>query len=66
MFSSFKMFFICDLEGGAPATSIETSEVRWFAELNLPTDLSVGRVLPHQIKRMFEHQRQPSLPTDFD
>ena len=66
MFSSFKMFFICDLEGGAPATSIETSEVRWFAESNLPTDLSVGRVLPHQIKRMFEHQRQPSLPTDFD
>jgi ADP-ribose pyrophosphatase YjhB (NUDIX family) len=66
MFSSFKMFFICDLEGGAPATSIETSEVRWFAESNLPTDLSVGRVLPSQIKRMFEHRRQPTLPTDFD
>jgi ADP-ribose pyrophosphatase YjhB (NUDIX family) len=66
MFSSFKMFFVCELIGGAPATSIETSEVSWFAESDLPTDLSEGRVLPNQIKRMFEHRRQPTLPTDFD
>jgi ADP-ribose pyrophosphatase YjhB (NUDIX family) len=66
VFSCFKMFFICDLAGGAPATSIETSEVRWFAESDLPTDLSLGRVLPNQLSRMFEHRRQPTLPTEFD
>jgi ADP-ribose pyrophosphatase YjhB (NUDIX family) len=48
VFSSFKMFFVCELIGGVPATSIETSEVSWFAETNVPTDLSEGRVLPNQ------------------
>ena len=27
-----KLFFICGLEGGAPRTSQETSEIGWFAE----------------------------------
>ncbi|MFT4172242.1 MAG: NUDIX hydrolase [Rhodocyclaceae bacterium] len=66
VFSCCKMFFLCRPVGGAAATSLETSEVRWFEEHSLPDDLSLGRVLPHQIKRMFEHLRQPDLPTDFD
>ncbi len=31
-FSVVRMFFICALEGGSAATSLETSEVGWFAE----------------------------------
>ncbi len=66
VFSCYKLFFLCDLTGGAPATSIETSEVGWFTESDIPPDLSEGRVLPAQIRRMFDHRRNPDLPTDFE
>ena len=66
VFSCCKFFFICDLAGGAAATGTETSEVRWFAEDELPGDLSLGRVLPGQLRRMFDHARNAALPTEFD
>ncbi len=65
-FACCKLFFVCDLVGGAATTSLETSEVGWFTEPELPQELSRGRVLPNQIRRMFEHARDPALPTDFD
>ena len=46
VFSCAKMFFLCRVVGGAAATSLETSEVGWFAESDLPSDLSTGRILP--------------------
>jgi ADP-ribose pyrophosphatase YjhB (NUDIX family) len=64
-FSIYKMFFICELTGGAPQASIETSEIGFFDENQLP-ELSPGRNTPHQIRRMFAHFRQPDLPTEFD
>jgi hypothetical protein len=60
------MFFVCTLEGGSPATGLETSEVGWFAETDIPADLSLRRTLPHHIRRMFAHRREPDLPTEFD
>jgi ADP-ribose pyrophosphatase YjhB (NUDIX family) len=65
-FSVIRMFFVCTLEGGEPATSLETSEVGWFAESDIPADLSLRRTLPHHISRMFAHWRNPSLATEFD
>jgi ADP-ribose pyrophosphatase YjhB (NUDIX family) len=65
-FHVYKLFFICDVVGGAPQPGSETSEVAFFAENAIPEDLSVARVLPHQISRMFEHARRSDLPTDFD
>lgn len=65
-FSCCKLFFICDVIGGAATTSFETSEVGWFAEADVPGDLSLGRVLPSQIARMFQHYRNPGLSTDFE
>jgi ADP-ribose pyrophosphatase YjhB (NUDIX family) len=65
-FSVVRMFFVCALEGGAPATSLETSEIGWFAEDDVPKDLSLRRTLPHHISRMFAHWRDPGLATDFD
>jgi len=65
-FSVVRLFFVCALEGGAPATSTETSEVGWFSEAELPADLSMGRTLPHHLRRMFAHWRDPGLPTEFD
>jgi ADP-ribose pyrophosphatase YjhB (NUDIX family) len=66
VFSCCKLFFVCALTGGRAATSHETSEVGWFHEADVPADLSFERVLPQQIRRMFAHRRDPSLPTDFD
>jgi ADP-ribose pyrophosphatase YjhB (NUDIX family) len=65
-FSVVRMFFVCTLEGGAPATSLETSEIGWFAERDVPKDLSLRRTLPQHISRMFAHWRDPALPTEFD
>jgi hypothetical protein len=60
------MFFVCDVTGGAAAPSLETSEIAWFAKDALPSDMSLGRVLPSQIMRMFAHAQDPALPTDFE
>src|SRR6516162_2341714 len=65
-FHVFKLFFICEVIGGTPEPGTETSEVAFFAENEIPGDLSLGRVVPHQIARMFEHARHRDLPTDFD
>ncbi|MDZ8227803.1 MULTISPECIES: NUDIX hydrolase [unclassified Nostoc] len=64
-FYVYKLFFKCELIGGSPSSSIETEEVGFFAEDALP-ELSIGRVTPAQITRLFQHYRQPDLPTDFD
>jgi ADP-ribose pyrophosphatase YjhB (NUDIX family) len=61
----YKMYFICEITGGVATPSNETSEVAFFAPDELPP-MSLGRTLPQQVKRMFEHRERPELPTDFD
>jgi ADP-ribose pyrophosphatase YjhB (NUDIX family) len=63
--SIYKIFFLCEITGGEPRASEETTEVGFFAEPNLP-ELSHGRITTAQIRRMFEHRRQFALPTDFE
>ena len=65
-FHVYRLFFLCDIVGGVPNAGLETSEVAFFGENEIPQDLSVARVLPHQIRRMFEHARDKDLLTDFD
>jgi ADP-ribose pyrophosphatase YjhB (NUDIX family) len=64
-YSIYKLFFVCELTGGAPRASLETSAVDFFALDGLP-ELSVGRTNKHQIERMFAHHREPQLATEFD
>lgn len=66
LFYIYKVYFLCELTGGAPQTSLETGEARFFREDELPPNLSLGRVTLPLLKRMFEHHRDPSLLTDFD
>ena len=63
--SIYKMFFLCELTGGAAGASLETTEVGFFAGDRLPP-LSGGRITAAQIARMFQHAAEPDLPTDFD
>jgi ADP-ribose pyrophosphatase YjhB (NUDIX family) len=64
-FHIYKLFFRCEITGGAARGSIETAGVDFFGEDELP-ELSLGRVTVPLIKRFFEHLRAPDLPTDFD
>jgi hypothetical protein len=57
---------VCGFVGGAPKSGVETSNVAFFGENEIPKDLSMERILPHQVTRMFEHARDKDLPTDFD
>jgi ADP-ribose pyrophosphatase YjhB (NUDIX family) len=65
-FQVWRLFFLCEMIGGELKTGPETSEVAFFAEDELPTELSTRRVLRSQLQRMFEHMRRPELPTEFD
>jgi ADP-ribose pyrophosphatase YjhB (NUDIX family) len=61
----YKLFFLCELVGGAATLSHETTEVAFFTLDQLPP-LSTGRVLSAQIECAFRHHAQPNLPTEFD
>ncbi|GBR50962.1 ADP-ribose pyrophosphatase [Acetobacter pomorum] len=65
-FSITKLFFLGEITGGTATTSIETSEVSFFAQNDIPQDISTGRITPHEITRLFAHHANPELPTDFD
>ncbi len=64
-FHVYKLFVLCTITGGKAATSAETDSVGFFGEDEIP-ELSLTRVTPAQVSRMFEHHRLPDLPTDFD
>lgn len=63
--SIYKLFFICEIIGGAASASDETSEVAFFPRNELPP-LSLGRTTAAQIDRMFHHREHLELATDFD
>jgi ADP-ribose pyrophosphatase YjhB (NUDIX family) len=65
-FHIYRLFFICEIIAGNARTSIETTEVGFFAENAIPPDLSPARTRPEHLARMFAHYRSPELPTDFD
>ncbi|WP_336945819.1 NUDIX hydrolase N-terminal domain-containing protein [Asaia sp. HN010] len=67
LFSCAKVFYLCRLTGGsATIDNLETSGLGWFDRHALPTDLSLGRLQPHQLTRMFDHYDRPELATDYD
>ncbi len=64
-FHVYKLFIHCEWVSGTPSAGDETTDAGWFAEDAIPP-LSEGRVLPHQIARMYQLWRDPSLPPDLD
>ena len=61
----YKLLFLCERTGGAATISNETDGVDFFPVHALP-ELSTGRTLSSQIARLYEHQLNRDLPTDFD
>ena len=66
VFACVKLFFICDVVGGVATTGLETTEIGWFAQADIPADLSFTRVTRAQIARMFAHARDPLAAAEFD
>jgi ADP-ribose pyrophosphatase YjhB (NUDIX family) len=61
----YKLLFLCELLGGQAATGTETDAVDFFPLTALP-QLSAGRILASQIERLYQHQCDRTLATDFD
>jgi ADP-ribose pyrophosphatase YjhB (NUDIX family) len=61
----WKVFIRCSLLGRAAVRSLETDRVSFFHADTIPP-LSLTRVVPAQIARLFEHYAHPDWPTDFD
>jgi ADP-ribose pyrophosphatase YjhB (NUDIX family) len=64
-FHIYKLLFLCDLVNGEPVHSHEIDGVGFFPIDQLPA-LSLSRVTPTQIARLFAHHQNPHWPTDFD
>ena len=64
-YHAYKLFFLCDLVGGNAHAEQETDAVDFFASEEIPP-LSLTRVTPAQIARLFEHFFHPEWPTQFD
>jgi ADP-ribose pyrophosphatase YjhB (NUDIX family) len=61
----YKLFFVCELTGGTATLSNETDGVDFFPVNSLPP-LSTGRATQSEIDRLYQHQLNRGLPTDFD
>jgi ADP-ribose pyrophosphatase YjhB (NUDIX family) len=64
-FHIYKLMFLCEEVGRCEKSDLETGEPRFFDIDALP-ELSLGRTQAWQIKRLYEHSRNPDLPTEFD
>lgn len=64
-FHVYKLFFLCEIVGGAPRPNEEASEIAFFAENELP-ELSVSRVTAAEIKTFFRYLENPVDETQFD
>jgi ADP-ribose pyrophosphatase YjhB (NUDIX family) len=65
IYPCYKLFIECRLLGGTSTTSIETGGAEFFPAGALPP-LSLPRVTPKLLARIFEHHDHPDWPADFD
>jgi ADP-ribose pyrophosphatase YjhB (NUDIX family) len=64
-FHAYRILFLCDLTGGHPAPSDETSECGFFSFDDLPV-LSLHRTDPRHLKEIQAHLADPDRPAMFD
>lgn len=66
IFHAYKLIFLCEILSGEASTSLETSEVAFFALEEIPAGLSGERTKPRQIADAFDAYHNPDCPTVFD
>jgi ADP-ribose pyrophosphatase YjhB (NUDIX family) len=62
---AYKLVFLCEDQGGAPRSSNETSDARFFGINEIPA-LSSARTSIRNIREAFAHRDDPSLQAVFD
>jgi ADP-ribose pyrophosphatase YjhB (NUDIX family) len=65
LYCIYKLNFLCEILDHDPSVAIEADGMGFFAQDSIPP-LSLARVTPAQIERLFEHHRNLNLPADFD
>lgn len=66
LFHAVKIVYLCELLGGEARPSMETSEVAFFGEDEIPIVLSGERTKPRHISDAYAANFNPSIPTVFD
>jgi len=66
LFHAYKIVFLCDLISGTAQPSIETSEVAFFGEEEIPQALSGERTGLRHIRDAFRNLKDPGCMTMFD
>jgi len=66
IFHAFKIIFQCRIVGGEARTSNESSEVKFFAEDEIPANFSGERTTARHIRDVFASLKDPALATVFD
>jgi ADP-ribose pyrophosphatase YjhB (NUDIX family) len=66
LFHAYKLLFLCEIVGGKPATSSETSEVSFFDPDALPGPLSNYRTTPRHLEDAIARYRDPARAAVFD
>jgi HAD superfamily hydrolase (TIGR01549 family) len=61
----YKMFILCRIIGGRALSGVETSEVQFFGENELP-ELSAERNTVAQVKSMFDYLKDPNKEVKLD
>ena len=61
----YHLFFKCETSEGPAPASDQIEEVAFFKEKEIPP-LTPGGLTAAQISRLYEHNRNPARPTDFD
>ncbi|TMV49453.1 NUDIX hydrolase [Paenibacillus mesophilus] len=61
----YKLFIMCEQIGGSPEAGLETSDVAYFGENELP-ELSRNRTTESQIRLMFEYLHDPRKEVTLD
>ncbi|PSR13031.1 ADP-ribose pyrophosphatase, partial [filamentous cyanobacterium CCP3] len=64
-YHSYKLFFRCEIVGGEPTSSYETTAIDFFGPDAIPP-LSPGRNGLSQIQRFFDFWEHPDAPVEFD
>lgn len=65
LFSIYKLFFLCEITGGAPADSHETAGACFYALDEIP-ELSHSRTSMNELRRMVALRDDPRGLTEFD
>jgi len=65
-FHAYKIIFLCEIINGAAKISAETSEVTFFAQDEIPVNLSFARTPARVLKDCFAAYKNDSIETKFD